>query len=39
MDNVSIVPGDCEKLFNLALAAPKTKFILRISATVAILAD
>jgi len=27
MDNASIVPGDCEKLFNLALAAPKTKFI------------
>jgi predicted TIM-barrel fold metal-dependent hydrolase len=27
MDNASIVPGDCEKLFNLALAAPKTTFI------------
>jgi uncharacterized protein len=27
MDNASIVPGDCEKLFNLALAAPRTKFI------------
>lgn len=27
MDNASIVPGDCEKLFNLALQAPKTKFI------------
>jgi uncharacterized protein len=27
MDNASIVPGDCEKLFNLALEAPKTKFI------------
>ena len=27
MDNASIVPGDCEKLFNLALAAPKTKFV------------
>jgi predicted TIM-barrel fold metal-dependent hydrolase len=27
MDNASIVPGDCEKLFNLALNAPKTKFI------------
>jgi Predicted metal-dependent hydrolase of the TIM-barrel fold len=27
MDNASILPGDCEKLFNLALAAPKTKFI------------
>jgi predicted TIM-barrel fold metal-dependent hydrolase len=26
-DNASIVPGDCEKLFNLALKAPKTKFI------------
>lgn len=26
-DNASILPGDCEKLFNLALAAPKTKFI------------
>jgi predicted TIM-barrel fold metal-dependent hydrolase len=26
-DNASIVPGDCEKLFNLALNAPKTKFI------------
>lgn len=27
MDNASILPGDCEKLFNLALAAPKTRFI------------
>jgi uncharacterized protein len=27
MDNASIVPGDCEKLFNLALQAPKTQFI------------
>jgi uncharacterized protein len=27
MDNASIVPADCEKLFNLALEAPKTKFI------------
>lgn len=27
MDNASIVPGDCEKLFNLALAAPGTRFI------------
>jgi len=27
MDNASIVPGDCEKLFNLALQAPKTKFL------------
>lgn len=27
MDNAAIVPGDCEKLFNLALAAPKTRFI------------
>lgn len=27
MDNASIVPDDCEKLFNLALAAPDTKFI------------
>lgn len=26
-DNAGILPGDCEKLFNLALAAPKTKFI------------
>jgi predicted TIM-barrel fold metal-dependent hydrolase len=26
-DNASIIPGDCEKLFNLALAAPKTTFI------------
>ena len=26
-DNASIVPGDCEKLFNLALAAPATTFI------------
>lgn len=27
MDNANIVPGDSEKLFNLALAAPKTTFI------------
>ncbi|MCW5647760.1 MAG: amidohydrolase family protein [Sphingopyxis sp.] len=27
IDNASIVPGDNEKLFNLALAAPKTRFI------------
>jgi len=27
MDNASIVPDDCEKLFNLALEAPKTTFI------------
>jgi predicted TIM-barrel fold metal-dependent hydrolase len=27
MDNASIVPGDNQKLFNLALAAPKTRFI------------
>jgi uncharacterized protein len=27
IDNASILPGDCEKLFNLALKAPKTKFI------------
>jgi predicted TIM-barrel fold metal-dependent hydrolase len=27
MDNASIVPADNEKLFNLALAAPNTKFI------------
>jgi predicted TIM-barrel fold metal-dependent hydrolase len=26
-DNASIVPDDCEKLFNLAIEAPKTKFI------------
>lgn len=26
-DNAAIVPGDCEKLFNLALAAPKTRFV------------
>jgi predicted TIM-barrel fold metal-dependent hydrolase len=26
-DNASIVPDDCEKLFNLALSAPKTTFI------------
>jgi len=26
-DNASILPGDCEKLFNLALAAPRTTFI------------
>ncbi|HTU66176.1 MAG TPA: amidohydrolase family protein [Steroidobacteraceae bacterium] len=27
MDNAGIVPDDCEKLFNLALDAPKTTFI------------
>lgn len=27
MDNAHILPGDSEKLFNLALQAPKTKFI------------
>jgi uncharacterized protein len=27
MDNAHILPGDSEKLFNLALGAPKTKFI------------
>lgn len=27
MDNADILPGDCEKLFNLALQAPKTRFI------------
>ena len=27
MDNANILPGDSEKLFNLALKAPKTKFI------------
>lgn len=27
LDNASIVPSDCEKLFNLALQAPKTKFL------------
>lgn len=27
MDNANIVPGDNEKLFNLAVANPKTKFI------------
>jgi predicted TIM-barrel fold metal-dependent hydrolase len=27
MDNASILPGDCERLFNLALQAPKTNFI------------
>ena len=27
MDNASIVPDDNEKLFNLALAAPRTKFL------------
>jgi len=27
LDNASILPGDCEKLFNLALEAPKTTFI------------
>ncbi|HEX6396272.1 MAG TPA: amidohydrolase family protein [Steroidobacteraceae bacterium] len=27
MDNAGIVPGDCEDLFNLAVQAPKTRFI------------
>ncbi len=27
MDNANILPGDSEKLFNLALQAPRTKFI------------
>lgn len=27
MDNANILPGDSEKLFNLGLAAPRTKFI------------
>ncbi len=27
MDNASIVPGDCQKLFDLALQCPKTNFI------------
>ncbi len=27
MDNASIIPGDCEKLFNLAVKSPGTKFI------------
>jgi hypothetical protein len=27
VDNFNIIPGDSEKLFNLALAAPKTRFI------------
>lgn len=27
MDNAHILPGDSEKLFNLALRAPRTKFI------------
>ncbi len=27
MDNANILPGDSEKLFNLALAAPKTNFL------------
>lgn len=27
VDNANIVPGDSERLFNLALAAPRTKFI------------
>jgi hypothetical protein len=27
IDNASILPGDCEKLFNLALKAPDTKFV------------
>jgi hypothetical protein len=28
MDNANIIPGDSENLFNLAVAAPKTKFVL-----------
>jgi predicted TIM-barrel fold metal-dependent hydrolase len=27
MDNASILPGDCQKLFNLAAQAPRTRFI------------
>src|SRR5690348_13231028 len=27
VDNAGIVPGDCQDLFNLAVAAPKTRFI------------
>ena len=27
MDNASIVPGDCQKLFDLAIRCPKTKFV------------
>jgi predicted TIM-barrel fold metal-dependent hydrolase len=27
MDNANIIPGDSENLFNLAVAAPKTKFV------------
>jgi predicted TIM-barrel fold metal-dependent hydrolase len=27
MDNAGIVPGDCENLFNLAVRAPRTRFI------------
>lgn len=27
MDNANIIPGDSEKLFNLAVAVPKTKFL------------
>lgn len=27
MDNAAILPGDSEKLFNLALAAPRTRFV------------
>jgi predicted TIM-barrel fold metal-dependent hydrolase len=27
MDNASIIPGDCENLFNLAVQAPDTKFV------------
>jgi uncharacterized protein len=27
LDNASILPGDCEKLFNLALNVPKTTFV------------
>jgi predicted TIM-barrel fold metal-dependent hydrolase len=28
MDNANIIPGDSENIFNLAVAAPKTKFVL-----------
>jgi hypothetical protein len=28
MDNANILPGDSEKLFNLVVRAPGTKFIL-----------
>lgn len=27
MDNASIIPGDCQNLFNLAIACPETKFV------------